>query len=330
MNARWIVRHRVLLVAVIVFAYGVAFAPGFLAPSNLGNLLAQATADAVIAVGMTVLMVAGYVDLSVGSTLAVVGVVYAMAAQVTGIAEATVMALAVGALAGIVNAALVTVFRVNFFIATLATMVGYQGFVLTITGGQTVYGARAGFAWLAASAGVAGLSVSALLVVGLVVVVVGDLFLSQTATGRHIHAVGSSPRAALRAGISVKRNIALGYVISGMCAAIAGLMVAARTSSGSPDVGSSDALVAISACIIGGTSLFGGEGTVRYSVLGVLILGAVQNLLFLKVVAPYWTNIVQGCILAAVVVFDVIVTRGRQRSVDQAVGLQLFKDPELA
>ncbi len=325
----WFVRNRVLILAAVVLGYGAVFVQGFAAPSNLGNLAIQVSADVVVAVGMTFLMVAGYVDLSVGSTLAGVGVVYALLSPVIGVPAGVVLALFVGAVAGGINAALVTVFRINFFIATLATMVAYQGVVLTVTGGETVSGGQPGFDWLVGTVGVGGLSISLLVVVAVVAVVIGDLVLSQTSVGRHLYAVGSSPRASSRAGISTRRNVAFAYVVAGFCAAVGGLMIAARTSSGSPDVGSSEALVCISACIIGGTSLFGGVGTVRYTFLGILILGAVQNLLFLLVVAPYWTSIVQGAVLVAVVVFDVLATRGRQRSVDQAVGLALFKDPEM-
>lgn len=327
----WIVRDRVLPIALVVLVVGLVSAPGFGTAGNISNLLAQLAPDAVIAVGMTMLMVLGYVDLSVGSTLAVAGVVYAMVAQHATVPLGVVAGLLVGALAGAINAVLVVVFRVNFFITTLATQFAYQGIVITITGGNTIYGGERGFAWLADTlVTIGGFSVTVLVIVAAVVAVVGDVFLVKTRIGRHMYAIGSSPRASIRAGIGVRRRIVMAYIVSGLCAALAGLMVASRTTSGSPDVGTTDALMCICAAIIGGTSLFGGVGKVRLSIVGIVILYAVENILFLRVVSPYFTDVIQGAILVAVVVVDVLLVRGRQRSVEQAVGLSLFKDPEFS
>ncbi len=327
----WITRYRVVPIAVIVFAVGAVVAPGFATAVNLSNILTQIAPDAVITVGMTILMVLGYVDLSVGSTLALTGVIYAMVAHDASVSLGAVVAMLVAGTAGAVNAALIVGFGVNFFIATLATMTAYQGIVLTITGGQTIYGGKPGFGWLADTVfTVGGFAVTVLVVVATVAIVVADILLVKTRGGRHIYAIGSSPRASSRGGIGVRAKIVLAYIISGLCAGAAGLMVAARTTSGSPDVGQLDALVAITAAIIGGTSLFGGVGMVRLSALGILVLGAIQNILFLLVVPPYFSDVLQGVILVSVVVLDVLVARGRQRSVAQAVGLTLFRDPELS
>ena len=215
-------------------------------------------------VGMTIVMVAGGFDLSVGSVLALSGVVV-IAAEGLGMPVAIGLALAAAAVVGLANGAMIALLRINPFIATLATMVIVRALVLTVTSEEPVAGTE--LALMEASRGsIAGIPTVALLMA--LLAVLGHLLLTRHGTGREIHALGGNETAAHAAGIDTVRLKLLCYLLCSLCAGIAGVILAGQLNTGSPIIGEQSALNVITAVLLGGTSLKGGVGTVMGSMAG--------------------------------------------------------------
>ncbi len=299
-------RAFILLASVAILAF--LFVPYFRTPLNLTQMLTQVSVEGIVSVGITILMVAWGMDLGVGSTLALAGMVYALC-QGWGVPVAALLGILSGGLVGLLNGFVVTRFRINFFITTLATMVSIRGLVILVTDGKTLYGSAPGFDWLG-SFKVGPLDFPVVAFFGLAVI--AYVVLAQTPLGRHWYAIGGNPDAARRAGLHVEALFAGAFVVTGLCAGIAGVLLASRAVSASPGWGQTNTtLMAISATVIGGTSLYGGVGTIQGAVAGILVLGIVRNSLALLGVPPYWEWVVQGLILVSVVLMDVYVTRRR-------------------
>jgi ribose transport system permease protein len=281
----------------------------FLSPLNLTNILVQSSIMAVIAMGMTFVIIGGGFDLSVGSTVALSGCLAGMAMLKFGIIAGLIAGIAAGAGVGLANGLVVAKLGVNPFITTLGTMVLGRGVVYIITGGAPVSGEDglpAAFIAFGNSRlfGVHYLVwVPALLLVGL------SALLHLTPYGRRIYATGGNKEAAYLSGVAVERVVASTYVWCGALAGVAGVMLAARLQSGQPTAGEFYELTAIAAVVLGGASLHGGEGTLYKSVIGVFIMIVLGNSLNLLNVDSYWQRVAVGAVIIAAAAADRLRSR---------------------
>lgn len=292
----------VLLVAAFtVISYASFGRNVFLTRENLSLMLLQNAVIGIMAVGMTMVILTGGIDLSVGSTLAVAGIATAVASR-HGLAAAVAAPLAVGLAAGLANGLLITAFGVPPFIVTLGMMTVLRGLTYILSDAQTIFildprVAAIGKQWLIPIfAGVAA---------------AGALVLRRTRQGRYLYAIGGNEEAARLSGINVKAVRCGVFSVMGFLAGLAGLCHAARLSAGDPGEGMMFELETIAAVVIGGTSLSGGRGTVPGTVLGVLIVGVLKSGMDMMGIKQHEQMVVRGVIIVAAVLLDRIVNRRR-------------------
>jgi ribose transport system permease protein len=281
--------------------------PHFLTISNLLNVAEQATIIAIIAVGMTFVIITGGIDLSVGSVLAVSGVVMAYSLQ-SGVPLplALMIGLGVGLLCGVVNGLLITIGRLPPFIATLGMMSVARGAALMFTEGRPISGFSEGFRSIATGE---ILRIPAPVVIMIVVYVIAHFVLKRTKLGRYTYAIGGNEEAALLSGINVRLNKTLVYGIAGLLSGLAAILLTARLNSAQPIAGMSYELDAIAATVIGGTSLLGGEGTVSGTLIGALIMAVLRNGLNLLSVSSFFQQVVIGSVIILAVLIDMALKR---------------------
>ena len=280
----------------------------FLSPLNLTNILVQSSIMAVIAIGMTFVIVGGGFDLSVGSTVAFAGCVAAMAMVKFGLVAGVVAGIAAGIAVGMVNGVIIAQLGVNPFITTLGTMVLVRGVVYLITGGAPVGDDRLPAAFIAFGSA-RFLGIHYLVWVPAILLVVLSWVMAATPYGRRIYATGGNREAAYLSGIPVDRIIASTYVWCGALGGLAGVMLAARLQSGQPTAGEFYELTAIAAVVLGGASLHGGEGTLYKSIIGVFIMIVLGNSLNLLNVDSYWQRVAIGAVIIAAAAADRLRSR---------------------
>jgi ribose transport system permease protein len=297
------------LIALLVLCLVTALLTGrFLSPLNLTNILVQSSIMAVIAIGMTFVIIGGGFDLSVGSSVALAGCIAAMAMVQFGLAAGVLAGIATGIAVGLVNGVIVAKLGINPFISTLGTMVLVRGLVYLITGGAPVGDDRLPTAFLAfGSARLLGIHY--LVWVPAVLLVVLSWVMAATPYGRRIYATGGNREAAYLSGVPVDRIIASTYIWCGGLAGLAGVMLAARLQSGQPTAGEYYELTAIAAVILGGASLHGGEGALYKSIIGVFIMVVLGNSLNLLNVDSYWQRVAIGVVIIAAAAADRLRSR---------------------
>jgi ribose transport system permease protein len=273
----------------------------FLTSNNLLNIADQWAPTAIIACGATLVIISGGFDLSVGAIFALSGIVAVKVANSTGVAPGMIAGILTGAACGGVNAVLVTVGRVNTFIGTLGTSIILRGFAVSLTAGFIVAADSDAYANLGRSE-ILGAKWSVAILVA--VVAATAFLLWRTALGRQLFAVGSNQEAARLAGISVARVRGTAFVISGALAAIAGVIVSSRAGSAQADAAAGIEFTAIAAVVIGGNSIFGGQGAVWRTMLGVALLALIRNGFNLLSVDPTYQQMVEGAIILAAVAVD--------------------------
>jgi simple sugar transport system permease protein len=298
----------VLVIAVIV---GAISSPIFLTENNLLNVLQQSSELSVVVVGLSVILIAGKFDLSLESTFGLAPMVAAwlIAGESLGGSGvglnpylAIVVVVAIGAIVGTVNAMLVVKLGLNAFIVTLAMLILLRGLTLGITSGSTLYNFPEPFTYLGTAEWV-GIPV-AVIFAGLVFLGAG-LFLRYHRVGRAIYAIGGNPEAATAAGIRVDRVLIGVFIVGGILAAIAGLMLTGRIASATANQGQNLIFTAFAAAVIGGISLDGGRGRILGALTGVLLLAVLSNILTLNEVASFWIDACYG----AIIVVALIITR---------------------
>lgn len=349
-----------------LYPYGI-----FLHPNNFSNLLQQMAVTGVLAVGMLMVIVAGQIDLSVGSVVGLAGGMAAMAQDPAGVVGALGAAIVVGVIIGAFQGALVAYANIPAFIVTLGGLLAWRGVVLGLSKGATIpvripffrelgvgkvsptiglvlaalavaavvwtnirrnrargrhglsvpgAGATAArillpaliiaaFIWLMNSGDNPGVPVPVLILFA--VAILGAFLTQNTTFGRYLYAIGGNPDAARLSGINIRRYILAAYCVLGFLVGVASLLHTARVGSASPDAGTYMELDAIAACVIGGTSLMGGRGTVSGAVVGALIMASLDNGMSLLNVENYTQYIVKGAVLVAAVGFDML---GRRKS----------------
>lgn len=295
--------YGILLIFAACLVFLSISAENFLTVDNIVNVVRQSSIIGIIALGMTFVMITAGIDLSVGSVVALAGMVFAMHAPSTGSAFwfPLVAGLGVGLLVGFLSAALVVWGKILPFLATLATMAIARTAALVITDGQVESGLSGPAEWI--GAGEIG-PIPAPVVLFVIAALVCEFVLSRTKFGAHVYAVGGNEESAQKVGISVNRVLFSVYLIGGVLAALGGLVLTARLNGAAPTAGTGYELQVIAAVVIGGTSLFGGVGTIRGTVVGVLLLGVVMNGMNLLGVSAYYQQGVQGVILAFAVLLN--------------------------
>lgn len=278
--------------------------PVFLTVRNIENVLQSATIIAVVAIGQTFVILVAGIDLSVASVLVFSSVLSVGLVNFSGLPPgiAIFIALGAGAMIGLLNGLAVTKLRIPALIATLATMTITRGFAFIYSGGTNIAPVPRFFVDLQA---MRILGIPAVIVLTLVLAMIAQFVLSRTTFGRSIYATGGNPLAARLAGIKTERVVIMAFMISGLTSAIAGLLITARFEAGAATAAQGLELAVIAAVVIGGVSLFGGEGNIGGMLLGVLLLGLVQNAVNLLNVPPNWDSVVSGLVIAAAAALDV-------------------------
>lgn len=291
------------LVGLIVLVLALSIiSPNFLTLQNLTNVGIQASVVAILAFGMTFVIITAGIDLSVGSLAALSAISAAWAGTIGGYSPVVAIAigLLVGIAAGLVNGILVAFGKIPAFIATLAMLSVGRGLTLVISDGSplatpepiTFLGSRIG-GWLP-------VPVLVMIVMGAIAWVI----LNKTVAGRAMYAIGGNEEASRLSGLGVKRTLLYVYGLAGLFAAVAGMVLAGRLSSAQPQAAAGYELDAIAAVVIGGASLFGGVGTVLGSLIGALVLAVIRNGLNLLNVNPFWQQVAIGIVIALAVLGD--------------------------
>jgi len=312
-----IVFFLVLLCAYFTWRTGGIFATG----ENISNVSRQIAINTILAVGLTFVIITGGIDLSVGSVLALAGVIsmtvlrdgFSIGAMtllpvlpiLLAIPVSAVIASAVGGLTGSFSGLVITRFRIAPFVATLAMMTIARGLAYVYTDGRPVSPLPHEVGDFGAADIPLGLiHIPALVLIALIVVVIGHIVLSRTDFGRHVYAIGGNEEAARLSGINVSLAKLKVYALCGLLAGMSGMLLAARLASGDPKSGMMFELNAIAAVVLGGTSLMGGRGTVIGTLLGALVIGVLDNGLILLDVSAFYQMVAKGFVILAAVILD--------------------------
>lgn len=278
--------------------------PSFLQYQNILNLLRQVSINALIAFGMTFVILTGGIDLSVGAILALAGALTA-GMMVSGLPPflAIIFGLVIGGLLGAFNGLLVTTGKMAPFIATLGTMTLFRGLTLVYTEGNPITGLGDSFIFQMMGRGyLFGIPFPVIIVI--VVLAILYVLLHKTPFGRQTYAIGGNEKAALVSGIKVDRVKVIIYSISGVLSALAGIILTSRLNSAQPTAGDAFELDAIAAVVLGGTSVTGGKGRIIGTLIGVLIIGTLNNGLNLLGVSSFYQQVVKGIVIIIAVLLD--------------------------
>lgn len=288
----------------------------FLKPDNLLNIANQISVIAIIAIGMTLVIITGGIDLSVGSLIALSSVVAALLirdkagaehASTAGMVLACLGGILVCALAGFFSGVTIALLRIPAFIVTLAMMLVASGFAYIAAQGQSVYQVPDSFVWLGRGADL-GIPRAVWLMIALYAV--AHILMMRTRPGRYVYAVGSNTEASRLSGIPVSTTLLWVYTLSGALAGLGGVVMASQLKSGGPTYGQMYELYVIAAVVVGGTSLSGGEGRVFGTLIGAFIIAVIQNGMNLRGVESYTQKVVLGLVILGAVMLDMLKRRG--------------------
>ncbi len=290
----------VLIVLIILFAIGNSL---FFTISNFVNILRQVSMLAIVAIGMTFVLISGGIDLAVGSQLSFVGVLTAVMVSVVGLhpVAACLIGLIATTIVGMIDGIIISKTNVPPLIVTLAMMQILQGLGYVISGGLPVYGLPESLKVL--GQGYFG-PVPIPVIIMVVIILIGAFILNKTYIGRYFYAVGSNEEAARLSGLNVVWIKLIAYMLSGLFSGIAGIIMMARINSGNPTAGRSFEMDVLTAVVLGGVSVLGGEGKVFGAVIGVLIIGVLSNGLIIMGINEYYQLMVKGIVLLFAVIFD--------------------------
>ncbi len=286
-----------LIVFIVIFLFLSIVSPSFLTANNLIGLLRQVAMLLIASVGMTFLIIAGGIDLSIGSANAVTGVICALSVAKVGLPVplGIIAGIIAGGLIGLINGLLVTKINLPPLLATLGMMVTLRGAAFLITGGHTIYGVPDGYLWLGRGYIGGALPVP---VVFMAIIFLIYLFIQRkTKFGLFLYAIGGDRIASRRSGINDKLCMVYAFVNTGLLVGISGVMASSRFGAALPNQGLSFEMDVITAVVIGGTSIFGGVGSLGGTLLGVLIIGMITNGMLLLEVHSYWQQVAKGLIL---------------------------------
>lgn len=276
----------------------------FLTPNNIISVLRQISINAYIALGMTLIIILGHIDLSVGAVVAMSGTLTVGMVVNQGLPMwlAILLGLIIGTLAGFLNGVIVSTFRVPAFIITMAMMNVCNGVAYVYSGGQATRINDPFFSAIGTGYLFNVIPLPILYMVILIAVI--SFVLGKTKFGTYVYAIGGNREAARLSGVPIKKVEVIVFTLSGALSAFAGLVLCSRMYSGQPSVGSGYELDAIAACVLGGTSMSGGKGHISGTILGAMVIGIISNGLNLIGVSSYWQLIVKGVIIAGAVLLD--------------------------
>jgi ribose/xylose/arabinose/galactoside ABC-type transport system permease subunit len=294
------VRLAVLIILVVVFAFASRF---FLTPLNISNILLAAAVVGVVACAQTLLLVAGQVDISVGSAVAFASAVFAVTAPTYGIPLAIIACIGAALVVSAVNVVGIVHFRVSSIIVTLATFIMFRGVARIVLEGRAIQVHDFGFLGQTKFV-ILGIDVHLAILVLAVVAVVFYLLMSRTQYGQHMYAIGANSRAARLAGISLERKIIVAFALSGLTVAVASLLLTSQTGVVDPTTGDRLEFLALTGVMIGGASLHGGRGSVSGTLMAIVILAVFDNGLVLLQVPSFYQEVFRGALLLAAVIFD--------------------------
>jgi ribose transport system permease protein len=290
--------------------------PNFLKPENLLNIANQIAVIAILAIGMTMVILTAGIDLSVGSLIALSAVVTAVCirdfagaeqAGSPGMVASSIAGILVCGAMGTVSGIMVTLFSIPAFIATLGMMLVANGLAFLLAEGQSVYQVPPAFVWLGRGADL-GLPNAVLLM--MILYAVAHVLMTRTPLGRYIYAVGGNQEAARLSGVPVKRVLLFVYTVSGLLAGLGGVVMASQLKSGAPTYGQMYELYVIAAVVVGGSSLSGGEGKILGTLIGAFIIAVIQNGMNLTGVESYTQKVVLGLVILGAVLADKLKRQG--------------------
>ena len=307
MIAKIWVRGGVFLIFLLLVVSASFFVPSFATETNIKGLLLSVATIGMIACTMLFCLAGGDFDLSVGSTVALSGVIAAILIRDGhGLAVAIAAALGSGILVGFANGFVIAKIGINALITTLATMQIVRGAAYLLSNGSSIGVSDEAFAQLGLAA---PLGYQSPIWIMFTMFLIFGILLNKTTFGRNVLAIGGNQEAARLAGVKVVRTKIIVFTLQGIVAAFAGIILASRITSGQPTTMQGLELQVISACVLGGVSLTGGIGTISGTIMGVLIMGIVQNAMNLRNIEPFWQLVVSGAILLAAVMLDRLRTR---------------------
>ena len=300
--------NTVLVLIGMCIVLSVAVGDKFLTVSNITNVVRQFSFNALMALGMLLVIITGGIDLSVGSVFAFSGIISCLAITKWGcpVWLGVLFGLMAGALFGYLNGTLITVMKLPPFIATLGTMSIARGLSYGITGGYPVSSLPDSFKFIGLGMvpSVGPIQIPTPIILMVVFALFFSFFLKKTVAGRHIYAIGGNEEATRLSGVRIYRVKRMVYTLCGLMAAIAGIATAARLGVGQSTAGQGYEMDAIAAVIIGGASVAGGSGTVMGVIIGAAIMGVLNNGLVLLNISAYWQQAVLGVVIIAAVAFD--------------------------
>ena len=300
--------YGLLLTFIAICIFVSIMTPKFLLPQNIRNIMVQVSINALIATGMSFVILTGGIDIGVGSVAALSGIV--VTAICKNFPEASIflyicigllVSFIVGTVCGGFNALMITKFNVHPFIATLGMLSIARGLAFFYTGSKPIFGLPDSFGWV--GQGYIG-PVPVLIIIMILVLAIAHIFLDKTISGRYVYAVGSNEEVAKLNGVNVHQVKFMVYIFSGVLSALAGVCLASKLISGQPAAATGYELTAIAAVVMGGISMSGGKGKIRNTIMGLLTIGVINNGMSLMRVSSYLQTIAMGFIILAAVAID--------------------------
>lgn len=316
-NVKQLITDNIVVVVLVLLVIGFSIGNStFLKTANVINLFGQMCLNALLATGLTYVIILGGIDISVGSSMAITGILAAQAVLATGV-QSTFACMAISILVGLVAGAVIGLF-IGWLIAyrglvpmicTLALMQAFRGLAYIISGGGPVYGLPNGFSVLGAgrlikTEGFKTGIIPVIVIFTVIVVVIFHIILTKTVFGRHVFAVGSNSSVAHMCGIDTKLVTLKCHMICGITAGLAGIVAASKVNNGHPNTGDGYEMYAIAATVLGGTSLSGGTGSVARAMFGCAIIAVINNGMTLMEISAYWQKVVIGVIIILAVMLD--------------------------
>jgi ribose transport system permease protein len=282
------------------------FLPNFFSIINITNLLRQLSVNLIVAAGMTFIILTGEFDLSVGSVLALTAAIAGQLIFKFGVVTGCLLALLVGVLFGLFNGFIVTKGQIPSFICTLGTMMMARSLAFVVTEGRVLSGFPDAFKVIGQGS-IGGFPIAFVIVI--VLYAIGYIVLRKTIFGKRVYAVGADKKVAMMSGINTDRTKIQSFVIVGLFASLGGIVLLSRLAAIQADTGKGLEFDVIAAVVIGGTSMFGGEGNILQTIIGVIIIGLIRNFLNLAHISIFWQDFATGVIIIIAVLLDTMRKR---------------------
>ncbi len=305
-------KYGIFVILAIIFIVSALFVPGFRSLYNLKNVLLAIACTTTLAFGATFVIILGNINISYGSELAFIGCIACMVNVATGsVLIAALVAVVIGLILGALTGFIITKFHIPAFIMTLALTEAARGGAVLVTKGQTISGLTPSFTFI--GQGYVG-PIPMAIIIMMIAFAIMWVILNRTPYGRHVYAVGGNPKAAEASGISPAKITFIAYLLDGILVAISSLLLMGRLNSGVPGAGLSYEMDAITAVVVGGTSMAGGSGTLFGTLVGAVIVGIINNVQTLMGVDSNVQKIVKGVIIVGAVIIDVVTKASAKKA----------------